>query len=86
MKVDSSCVHIVMDHYLSGIYVLSTNQLALIIHIVKKIQLLFISIDPSFFFCHVGRIAKDDTRQFGSINKVVWTAMKSSYVFISMRS
>jgi len=77
MKEDNLCVHIVMDHYLFGIYELLINLLALIIHIVKE---KFIDLEMFVLF-FIARIAKDEAHKFGLISKVVWSSVKNSYVF-----
>jgi hypothetical protein len=66
-----------MDHCLYGIYEQWINQSALIIHIVR-LDLIRKRKKLSFFA--LARICKDETHKFGAINKVIWTAMKSSYV------
>jgi hypothetical protein len=77
MKVANLCVHIVMGHYLYGIYELLINQLALIIHIVNIILFFKSNLNS----CSLARICKDETNKFGPITKVIWSAVKSSYVF-----
>lgn len=79
MKVDNLCVHIVMDHYPFGIYVQQINLLTLIFHTVnfKKKKKNFEFFSSSFISA---RISKDEGHKFGPISKVVWSAVKNSYV------
>lgn len=78
MKDDSSCVHIVMAHWLCGIYELLINLWASIIHMVS-VGKGYSSDSLSSF--SLARIAKEDSHKFGQISKVVWSAVKNSYVF-----